>query len=89
MQAVVRSPTSLVWLALMLATAVSWWLGAHHGVGVEEATIAVLTVAFVKVRFVGMYFMELRHAPLALRLLFEGWVVVVWAGLIVLYQTGG
>jgi hypothetical protein len=36
-----------------------------------------------------MYFMELRHAPLALRLLFDGWVVVVWAGLIVLYQTGG
>lgn len=89
MQAVVHNPVSLVWLALMLATAVSWWLGADHGVGVEEATIAVLTVAFIKVRFIGMYFMELRHAPPALRLLFEGWVVVVWAGLIVLYQVGG
>ena len=82
--AVIRTAATPVWLALMALTALSLAVGGAHG-----TTVLVLAVAFVKVRFIGMYFMELRHAPLALRLLFDGWVVVVWAGLIVLYQTGG
>jgi hypothetical protein len=39
--------------------------------------LIIFVVAFVKVRFVGLYFMELRQAPVILRSLFEGWCVVV------------
>ncbi len=38
-----------------------------------------MTIAALKIRLVGMHFMELRHAPLALRIAFHGWIVAVWA----------
>jgi hypothetical protein len=47
----------------------------------------VLGVAFLKVGLVGHYFMELRYAPLSLRLVFTGWAVVVCSALIVMYVT--
>lgn len=81
-----RNVITAVWGALIAATLVSWWLGTDHGVDdVRTASVAILLVAFVKVRFVGMYFMELRHAPLPLRLLFEGWCAAVCTTVIVMY----
>ncbi|MFD5747286.1 cytochrome C oxidase subunit IV family protein [Streptomyces sp. NPDC127033] len=77
----------LVWLALMGATAVSWYLGDGHGAR-QAATVGVLTVAFLKVYLVGRYFMELSQAPRALRLLFGGWTVVVCAVLVAMYLVG-
>jgi hypothetical protein len=47
------------------------------------ATI-VIAVALFKVRLIGIYFMELRVAPPPLRLLFEGYVLVVFVTLTVL-----
>ena len=44
--------------------------------------------AFGKAWIVGREFMELRHAPLVLRAIFGGWVVVVGTTLTVLYLTG-
>ena len=38
--------------------------------------------------FVGAEFMELRHAPLALRVAFDAWVIVVAAALLGLYLHG-
>jgi hypothetical protein len=70
---------------------VSWLLGAHHGrnPGAANAgTALALAIAFVKVHVVGAEFMELRHAPRALALLFDGWLVVVGATLIGLYLSG-
>ena len=72
-------PAVLAWALLMLATAVSWWLGSDHGLVGDAAGLAVAiiaVVAFVKVYLVGMYFMELRHAPRVLRLAFNAWVVL-------------
>lgn len=63
-----------VWAVLVAATLASWSLGGGNAV--------VVAVAFVKVRLVGLYFMELRTAPLPLRGLFEGWVLVTGAVLI-------
>jgi len=80
---------TLVWLGLMLLTTISWWSGAGHGLGSDTrslATAVVLLIAFAKVHLVGMHFMELRHAALPLRLVFEAWVVLVPAALIGLYQ---
>lgn len=76
--------------ALIIATLVSWWLGLHDGDpadGASIATIAVLIIAFVKVRLVGRYFMEIRDAPLILRLFFDVYVVAVCTALCVIYAV--
>ena len=44
-----------------------------------------LLIAFVKIRFVGLYFMELRAAPIVLRGIFEAYCAVVGLTLAVLY----
>ena len=77
-------PAAGSWAVLMILTLLSWWLGDGHGPG-QIATIVVLVVAFLKVAVVGENFMELKHAPPALRLAFHGWSVVVCIALIVLY----
>jgi hypothetical protein len=66
----------VVWAALLLATAVS--VAVHEGLG-AGATVVVLVVvvAFVKLWLVGRWFMELRHAPVALRRAFDAYAVVV------------
>jgi hypothetical protein len=78
-----RTPTSAVWLLLTLATAASWLLGHGHGHGVTA--VAIIVIAIVKIRFVGLYFMELRDAPVALRRIFEGYCAVVGATLVGMY----
>ena len=47
--------------------------------------IVVLAIAAIKVRLVGLDFMELRHAPIPLRVLFEVYCFAVWAVLSGLY----
>jgi len=88
MPVLTRTAVTPVWAGLILATAISWWLGHDQGLGadnLELATCLVMVVSFIKVRFVGLYFMELRHAPVWLRAAFEGWVVVVCAAVIGIY----
>lgn len=78
----------VVWLALMAATALSWWVGGEHGPPVEGIRVGAavaLAVAFVKVHYVGLEFMELRGAPAGLRWAFEGWVAVVGGVVVALY----
>jgi caa(3)-type oxidase subunit IV len=84
-----KSRVSAIWLILIAATLISWKIGTDHGVHAHLATTIVLLVAFVKVRLVGLYFMELRNAPVALRLAFEGYCLVVCATLIAMYLAAG
>jgi caa(3)-type oxidase subunit IV len=83
-----KSRISIVWLGLILATLISWKVGSDHGLHAHLATTIVMLVAFIKVRFVGLYFMELRDAPIPLRLIFEGYAVVVCAVIVILYLAG-
>lgn len=80
-----KSRIGAVWIGLIVATLISWRIGTDHGVHASLATAIVLVVAFVKVRFVGMYFMELRHAPAWLRVAFEAYCLLVCTALIVMY----
>lgn len=80
-----RNMTTLVWFGLIAATLMSWFVGVGHGLGEGFAGLVILLIAFVKVRFVGRYFMELRHAPLGLAAAFDAWIVVVAATLIGLF----
>jgi hypothetical protein len=70
-------------LVLSAATLISWGLG--HGIGSRAAGIAVIAIAFTKIRYVILDFMELRTAPLAMRIAVEVWCVVVCSTLILLY----
>ncbi|MGQ0481841.1 MAG: cytochrome C oxidase subunit IV family protein [Pseudonocardia sp.] len=72
-----RNRISVVWGVLIAATLLSWWLGTGHGFdSVVTASVSILVVAFVKVRLVGLYFMELRDSPLPLRAIFEAYCLV-------------
>ncbi len=83
-----RHRLTLFWMLLIAATVVSvesvrGWLAAS---GETAAAMAVLIIAFVKVRIVGREFMELRRAPRAARLAFDAWVLVMCVTLILLYR---
>lgn len=76
----------------MIATALSWWLGADGGsvksLSSTTLTVTIMVIAFIKVRFVIHYFMEVRHAPVALRLICDAWVVVICGAILTFYGLG-
>jgi hypothetical protein len=75
------------WLVLIVATLISYSLGADHGTG-SVMVVVVLAIAAIKVRLVGLDFMGLRTAPVPLRAAFEGYCVGLWALLAGLYLFG-
>lgn len=77
-----RNPAHRAWLILMLATALTWYLGEVGAAG-TTAIVAMLLIAFIKGRLVILDFMELRTAPRLWRILLEGWLILV-ASLILL-----
>ncbi len=87
----IKHPATLVWTLLMIATALSWWLGADSPFFGENSfaiTTGLMLIAFTKIRFVIRYFMEVRHAPVALRLVCDVWVVVICGAILTLYGLG-
>lgn len=80
----VRNRAGFSWLVLVAATIVSWAVGAEHGAG-SLVAVVVLAIAAIKVRLVGLDFMELRRAPVPLRVMFESYCLVMWAVLSGLY----
>jgi hypothetical protein len=73
-----------VFPALVLATLSSWLLGIEGSTSTLIGCV-IVAIALVKVRVVGLYFMELRNAPAVLRGVFEAYVAVTGAALLVLY----
>lgn len=73
-----RSRAMVTWVILVILAVASPILGIEGGSGSLVVAI-VLTLAVVKVRLVGLDFMELRHAPAAMRLGFEAYCLVLWA----------
>ena len=82
--ALFRARSTVVWLGLVIVTLVSFTVGADHGVG-SGVAFWVLALALIKVRYVGLDFMELRNAPLLLRGAFETYCVVLWLVLAGMY----
>lgn len=82
MNALWKSTTG-IWLLLSTATVITTWVLSKKGFDPRLATSAIVLIAAWKVRLVLLHFMELRHAPLPLRLLFEAWVLLA-AGVILL-----
>ena len=82
MRELVYQRATVIFALLVMITGYSFWLTAGHGgAGLHEARsivwAQVIFLAFLKVRWVLLDFMELRSAPTKLRLLFEAWVIGV------------
>lgn len=76
-----RNPVDRIWLVLLAATVVTWWLG-ESGLASSAGAASVLlmfALAFVKGWLIIMDFMELRHAPALWRRVMVGWLAGVIA----------
>ncbi len=74
-----------IWLLLLAITAASAWLGNGHPVRDDRYIgVAIVALAFVKIRFVILDFMEIRTSPLAMRLACEAWVIVLCATIVLI-----
>lgn len=83
---VIPRRATLVWLGLVLATVVTFWLGNRHPFGsVGLAATIAITVGIGKATFIGLEFMELRHAPPWLCYAFLAWCAALGGGLLLLY----
>ena len=87
MRELVYQRATVIFALLVTVTGISFWLTAGHGAASLRETpkvvwTQIIFLAFLKVRWVLLDFMELRSAPIKLRLLFEAWVVGVAAFLI-------
>lgn len=74
---VLRERVTLVWVALMLATGVTTWVLSKDALSPEVAVVATFGIAALKVRYVMLDFMGLRHAPTPARVVFELWIAAV------------
>lgn len=78
------------WAGLTAATLLSFWLGTDHGVSSAALrNAALLLVAFMKVHFIGRYFMDLKTAPAWLRRLFDWHCMALCLLLINIYLLVG
>ena len=75
---------AVIWAAMFALTLLSYAAGEgsiHHA---AAGVASVVALAFLKVRFVLLDFMEVRHAPLLLRAVLELWVVALALLLVIL-----
>jgi len=79
-----------VWAVLSVVTLLSWGISTaiHSGAPAESSlvvTAGVLAMALVKVRLILRHFMEVSTAPTWLRRATDGWLVVFWSSILVIY----
>jgi hypothetical protein len=80
------SRPTLIWVILLAATGLSWGMGSvFGGSGIRSAGVCIIVVAFLKVRLVILEFMEIRRAPVPMRLAGEVWVLTLCATLMTLF----
>ena len=79
---------NLVLAVLILLTLLSWYLALSEHT-IEQASnlggVIMLSVAFIKVRMIMQSFMEVRHAPIQLRLTCDVWLVLAALALLASY----
>jgi caa(3)-type oxidase subunit IV len=91
MKTLVQTKASAAWLVLVALTVTQWVIGTHSGIGGPyhvPASMVIFFVAVFKVRLVGLYFMELREAPLVLRRVFEVYCIVLLTVLSTMFLLG-
>jgi hypothetical protein len=90
MTSLFRNPLIVVWALLTTVTIVSSLIaldgGASHQINTTVTTV-VLLIAAVKAFLVIWHFMEVRRAPVWLKLTTSGWVLALFALLLGLYYA--
>jgi hypothetical protein len=77
---VLRERVTWVWLGLVVATcATTWGLSTRDLFIPAVAVVGNFLIAAVKVTYVMLDFMELRYAPIPVRVAFQAWPVAVAA----------
>ena len=79
---------TLVWLVLVMATALTAVLGLEEHGSTKAVAVALIAIGVIKLRLVALHFMEVRRAPRPLRLIVEAYAVVVFAALTGIYLLG-
>ncbi|OBC01075.1 prokaryotic cytochrome C oxidase subunit IV family protein [Mycobacterium sp. 852013-50091_SCH5140682] len=78
-----------VWLILSMLTVTSWWIGPVRSPGIPQPsvpiTVVVLALGAVKCRMVIRYFMDVRSAPMWLRVVTDAWLVLLWGAVLAIY----
>lgn len=80
-----RDRQTNVWMVLVAATVLTAVVGLEQHGGTAAVGLLLLAIAFVKIRLVALHFMEIREAPLPLRLLVEGYVGITFVVLVTIY----
>jgi hypothetical protein len=77
---------TVIYLVLAAATVFSWFIGTEEATSHETLVgSVVILIAFVKLRLVGIHFMEIGDAPRALRVVFEAYVLATFVVTVTLY----
>jgi heme/copper-type cytochrome/quinol oxidase subunit 4 len=79
MMSVLRERVTAVWLGLMALTCVTTWGLSKDLFTPTVGVVGIFVIAAVKVSYVMLDFMELRDAPIPVRLAFQAWPVAVAA----------
>lgn len=76
---------TLVWVLLLALTFGSFVIGIEQGAGFASVgAVLIIGIALFKVHLIGIHYMDLRVAPLPLRLIFEAYLLVVFIALTVI-----
>jgi caa(3)-type oxidase subunit IV len=76
---VLRERVTWVWLGLVVLTCVTTWGLSQNLFSPAVAVVGNFLIASVKVSYVMLDFMELRDAPIPVRVAFQAWPVAVAA----------
>ncbi len=89
MSTIIKRHVTLVWFSLVLLTFVAWFTADTVTITDVDtkrwATVAILVLAYFKVRLVIQHFMEAKHAQLPLRVLMEIWPLATLILMLTLY----
>jgi hypothetical protein len=87
---ILQNPANRTWIILLIATAITWWLGESGTAGSagSNAVFLMLGLALIKGRLVIYDFMELRHAPTLWKILLLGWLSFVLGMVVLAYWIG-
>jgi heme/copper-type cytochrome/quinol oxidase subunit 4 len=76
---VLRERVTWVWLGLVVLTCMTTWGLSKNLFSPAVAVVGIFLIAAVKVSYVMLDFMELRYAPLPVRVAFQAWPAAVAA----------
>lgn len=77
-----RRRVTVVWIVLMVLTLASLLVGIEQGASAASAAaIFIVGIAMFKIRLIGIHFMDLRVAPIPLRVIFEAYTLAVFVAL--------